>query len=165
MAKERTPSAAVRHPERIRLSAVTRFAGVAVTEGEALMPRYGRRMALDEGATVSRGRAAGARGLISASVLMTCATACLIWLAAVPFGSGVCPAIDPPPLHCSPARRAGTGLVATICVVIVGALAVVLALWGGPRARPLVIAGVVVLVMAPFVTYAVVAFSAGFLIR
>ncbi|PZU47506.1 MAG: hypothetical protein DI566_05035 [Microbacterium sp.] len=104
-------------------------------------------------------------GLIVATVLTTLATVGLIWLAAVPFGSGVCPAVDPAPLNCSPAQRAGSGLVATICVTVVGALNVALGLWGGRRARPIVIAGLVVLAVAPFVSYAAVAFSSGFQIR
>lgn len=101
-------------------------------------------------------------GLIVAAALLVVVSAGLIWMVAVPFGSGVCPAVDPAPLHCSPAQRAGTGLMATICIVAIGALTLGLGIWGGRRARPLVVGGVVVLALAPVVTYAAVSFSPGF---
>lgn len=101
-------------------------------------------------------------GLVIASVVLSLGTVALIWLTAVPFGSGVCPAIDPAPLYCSSEQRAGTGLVATICVLALGIVNVVLGLSRRRSARPFVIVGVVVLALAPFFTYGFVAWSDGF---
>ena len=91
-------------------------------------------------------------------------TIALIWFAAVPIGFGVCPAIDPPPTSCSASYRAGSGMIATIIVLVLYAVTILAALLSHRTARPLVVAGIVALVLGPFVSYAAVAWSPGFLL-
>jgi len=99
--------------------------------------------------------------LMTAATLLLFATIALIWLAAVPVGTGICPAIDPPPTHCRSSYRAGSGLVATNVTVGIWALTIAVAfVWR--RARTLVVAGVVLLALALVVTYLAVAWSPGF---
>lgn len=100
--------------------------------------------------------------LITAATLLLLGTIALIWLAAVPIGTGVCPAIDPPPTNCQPAYRAGSGVVWTIIVIGIWAVTITVALVWRRATRPFVVAGVVLLALAPAVTYLAVAWSPGF---
>jgi heat shock protein HslJ len=101
--------------------------------------------------------------LMSAATLLMLGTVALIWLAAVPIATGVCPAIDPPPTNCQPSFRAGSGLVATVITVGIWAATITIALlWRRRAARPFVVSGVVLLALAPAVTYLAVAWSPGF---
>lgn len=99
---------------------------------------------------------------MTAATLLMLGTTALIWLAAVPVGTGVCPAVDPPPTNCQPSFRAGSGLVATIATIGVWFATITIALPRRRAARPLVVAGVVLLALAPAVAYLAVAWSPGF---
>lgn len=101
-------------------------------------------------------------GLAIAATLIMLGTIALLWLAAVPVGSGVCPAIDPPPTGCLASYRAGSGLVATIVVVTLWGATILAALPRRRTMRPAVVVGVALLALSPFVTYAAVAWSPGF---
>lgn len=100
--------------------------------------------------------------LTGIATLLMLGTVALIWLAAVPMGTGVCPAIDPPPTGCLASYRAGSGLVATVVLVAVWAVTTAIALIWAHAARAFVVAGIVILAVAPFVSYAAVAWSPGF---
>lgn len=101
--------------------------------------------------------------LLTAATLLMLGTVALIWFAAVPIATGVCPAIDPPPTNCQPSFRAGSGLIATIITVGIWAATITIALlWHRRAARPFVVPGVVLLALAPAVTYLAVAWSPGF---
>lgn len=100
--------------------------------------------------------------LMTAATLLLLGTIALIWLAAVPIGIGVCPGIDPPPTNCQPSYRAGSGVVWTIVVIGIWAVTITVALVWRRAARPFVVAGVVLLALAPAVTYLAVAWSPGF---
>ncbi|MFB7891558.1 hypothetical protein ACFC1I_05100 [Microbacterium sp. NPDC056044] len=99
-------------------------------------------------------------GLIVAATLLTGATIALIWLAAVPWGPVVCPAIYPIPSYCVPENRTGVAMIATIAVVLIYAGTVIAAVAGGRWLRAAKI-GTGVLVAAPIVTYLAVAFIPG----
>lgn len=101
-------------------------------------------------------------GSVIAATILTAGTVLLIWFVAVPWGSGVCPAVYPAPGNCSAVNRAGSGLVASIVVLVVYVVTLLLAVLAGRRSRGPVIAGVVLLALAPVVAYAAVAFSPGF---
>lgn len=101
-------------------------------------------------------------GLVVAATLLAAGTIALIWLAAVPWGPIVCPAIYPAPRNCFAADRAGTGLVVTVVVLVIYIATMLLALIGARSRRPLVIAGVVLLAIAPLVSYLLVAWIPGF---
>lgn len=100
--------------------------------------------------------------LLAAATLLMLGTVALIWLAAVPVGTGVCPAVDPPPTNCQPSFRAGSGLIATIITVGVWVTTITISPLWRRAARPIVVAGVVLLALAPVVTYLAVAWSPGF---
>ena len=68
----------------------------------------------------------------------------LIWLAAVPWGPVVCPAIYPMPTNCIPEYRVGTALIMTVVIACIY-LGTILVAVIGPRPRGLVITGVVLL--------------------
>lgn len=95
------------------------------------------------------------------AVVLAMFTLLLSWGIAVPSGLFVCPAIDPPPTNCLPAYRAGTGLVMSIGTAIVLVVALIAAL-RQPKLRVLSSVGLVVLVFAPFVSYALIALMPGF---
>lgn len=101
-------------------------------------------------------------GLVFAATLLAAATIAVIWIAAVPWGPIVCPAIYPAPRNCFASDRAGTGVVATIVVLVVYAATMLLALVGMRRRRHLVVVGVVLLAVAPVVSYLSVAWIPGF---
>ncbi|WP_050723698.1 hypothetical protein [Microbacterium sp. GCS4] len=88
-------------------------------------------------------------------------TVALIWLAAVPFGPLVCPAVYPAPPNCFEGNREGSALIMTLVVGVVYAVTLLAAVLPGTR-RVAMTAGVVLLAVAPFVAYAVVAWSPGF---
>jgi len=103
--------------------------------------------------------------MITATALTLGALA-LIWFVAVPFGTGICPTIDPSPSNCLASYRAGSGLVATIVVIGVWGVTIVVAVLAtvlrASWARGFAVAGVVLLALAPVVSYAAVAGSPGF---
>ena len=101
-------------------------------------------------------------GLVVAATLLAVGTVALIWLAAVPWGPLVCPAIHPAPRNCFAADRAGTGLVTTIIVMATLLATILLAVLGRGRTRELTIAGVILLALAPVVSYLTVAWVPGF---
>lgn len=98
---------------------------------------------------------------VAATVAMLSAVA-LIWLVAVPVGTGVCPAIDPAPTNCLPSFRAGTGLAATLIILAVWAATLLCALATRAVFRPLAIGGLILLVVAVPVSYVTVSSSSGF---
>src|SRR5688572_13153508 len=100
-------------------------------------------------------------GLIATATVMAGATIALIWLAAVPWGPVVCPAIYPMPTKCVPEYRAGTALVMTLMVAAVYVATMLVAVLGR-RSRSLVIAGVVLLALVMIVSYVVIAWAPGF---
>lgn len=100
-------------------------------------------------------------GLMVAATLLAGATIALIWLAAVPWGPMVCPAIYPMPSYCIPENRTGVAVIATMTVALVYAATVVAAI-AGDRWLRLAKAGTGVLIAAPIVTYLCVAFIPGF---
>lgn len=101
-------------------------------------------------------------GWVIAATLLAAGTVALLWFAAVPWGPLVCPAIDPPPRNCMESQRVGSALVATIAVLAVYAATVLFAVVGRPRWHALVVAGVVLLAVAPIVAYLAVAWMPGF---
>lgn len=101
---------------------------------------------------------------IIAATLLTAGTIALIWLAAVPFGPVVCPAIHPAPRNCFASDRAGTGLIVTVVLIIIYAGTAAFALFRPRHGRPFVIAGVTLLSIAPVITYLAVAWIPGFAI-
>lgn len=100
-------------------------------------------------------------GILVAATLLAAVTIAIIWLAAVPWGPMVCPAIYPAPSYCLPEYRAGVVTIATIIVVLIYAATVIAAFSGG-RWRLAARIGTGVLVAAPIVTYLCVAFIPGF---
>lgn len=102
-------------------------------------------------------RSAVSWGIVIAASLLTIGTIALVWLAAVPFGPIVCPAIYPAPRNCFAADRAATGLVVTGVTAAIGIATVLLALIGGRTRRRLAIIGVALLAVAQLVTYPLVA--------
>jgi len=114
---------------------------------------------MTETRVATRHRAEGAPvawGLVIAATLLAAGTIAVIWLAAVPWGPMVCPAIYPAPRNCFEADRAITGVLVTIVVLVVWIATVLLALVGRRRRGP-VIAGVVLLALAPVLSYLAVA--------
>ena len=101
-------------------------------------------------------------GRVLAATLLAAATIALIWIAAVPWGPVVCPAVYPAPRNCFAWDRAGTGVVATVVVLAVYGATMLLALVGTRRRKPLVVVGVVLLAVAPVVSYLAVAWIPGF---
>ena len=65
------------------------------------------------------------------------------------------------PSHCLPANREGTALVVTTVVAAIYAVTTLIGLLA-PRMRRLVVAGVVLLALAPIACYLIVAWSPGF---
>jgi len=112
--------------------------------------------------TASRTARSTSIGLAVAAFALALGTILLIWLAAVPWGPIVCPAILPAPRNCFASDRAGTGLVVTVAVVAVYLATMLCALLPTTRSRPLVIAGVVLLGIAPVAAYLAVAWIPGF---
>ena len=114
--------------------------------------------------TATRGTTTSAHvpwGILIAATLLTAATIAIIWLAAVPWGPLVCPAIYPAPKYCIPEYRTGVATIATIGVAVIY-LATVLAAFAGGRWLRAAKIGTGVLVAAPIVTYLCVAFIPGF---
>lgn len=101
-------------------------------------------------------------GSVIAATLLAAGTIALIWLAAVPFGPVVCPAIYPAPASCFASSRVGNALIATVVVAVVYAVTMYFALAGERRHRGFVIAGTSLLAIAPIVSYLAVAFIPGF---
>lgn len=101
-------------------------------------------------------------GAVVAAVLLSAGTVILVWFAAVPFGPIVCPAIDPAPQNCIVNNRAGTALIVTAVVAVLGVATLLLAVLAPRRGRGFVIAGIVLLAIAPFASYLTVAWSPGF---
>ncbi len=99
--------------------------------------------------------------LTLSAVLLAGGTVALIWGVAVPWGPVICPAIDPAPRNCRPDHRSGT---ATITTAIVGVIFVVTVFcgWVFPRRQAYLSGGVVLLALAPFVSYPLIAFLPGF---
>jgi len=111
---------------------------------------------------MTESRTAASAGLVVAATALALGTILLIWLAAVPWGPMVCPAIYPAPAYCSPSLRAGTGLIASIVVAAVYVATLLFALNPLVRSRPLVITGVALLGIAPIAGYLAVAWIPGF---
>ncbi|MDY0827799.1 META domain-containing protein [Microbacterium sp. BG28] len=104
------------------------------------------------------------RNTVAAATLLTAGTLALIWFAAVPVGSGVCPASDPPPTNCWASYRAGSGVVASLLTLVLYAVAVLIALRGTSTQRRLTVAIVALLALMPAASFVAVAFSPGFTI-
>lgn len=102
------------------------------------------------------------RRAVVAAVLLTAVTVLVIWLAAVPWGPIVCPAIWPPAPHCVFANRVGTGAVATAVVVAIGLATASAAILRRRGYRRLTGVGIVLLAISPLIAYPVVAWSPGF---
>ncbi|WP_374974656.1 hypothetical protein ACEYYH_12175 [Microbacterium trichothecenolyticum] len=100
-------------------------------------------------------------GILITATLFTAATIAIIWLAAVPWGPLVCPAIYPVPKYCIPDYRTGVAAIASIVVALIYA-ATVVAACAGDRWRLAAKIGTGILVAAPIVTYLCVAFIPGF---
>ncbi|MFJ4176063.1 hypothetical protein [Microbacterium sp. NPDC089696] len=98
---------------------------------------------------------------LTVATILAVGTVALLWLVAVPVGPVVCPAIYPAPLNCFAGNREGSALIMTLVVVALYVLTLLAAILP-PRAHILTTAGVVLLAIAPFVSYAVVAWSPGF---
>lgn len=110
----------------------------------------------------ARPRARSPWGFVVTASVFTLGTVALIWVVGVLVGAGVCPAIDPPPTSCSASYRAGSGLVATVVVLILSVVTIVAVVFSRPVARRFAVAGVLALAVSPFVSYAAVAWSPGF---
>jgi hypothetical protein len=102
-------------------------------------------------------------GLLLTATLLAAGTVALIWLVAVPVGPVVCAAVDPPTRNCLLEHREGSALVMTVIVVLVYVVLTLLAVLLR-RPRGVLLAAVVLLAIAPFVSYAVVAWAPGFVI-
>jgi hypothetical protein len=98
---------------------------------------------------------------LAVATILAVGTVALLWLVAVPVGPVVCPAIYPAPLNCFAGNREGSALIMTLVVGTLYILTLFAAAIPGRR-RILTTAGVVLLAIAPFVSYAVVAWSPGF---
>lgn len=96
-----------------------------------------------------------------AATLLAGVTVALVWFAAVPWGPIACPAIYPAPRNCLASDRGGTALVVTIAVLAVYLATMVTALIDR-RARRLAIVGVILLAIAPVISYMSVAWVPGF---
>lgn len=103
-------------------------------------------------------------GLVVAATLLSAGTMALIWLAAVPWGPLVCPAVYPSPQNCLASHRAGTGVVATVVVVLTYLATLLSALLRTRRRRSLAVVGVALLGVAPVVAYLAVASAPGFVL-
>jgi hypothetical protein len=101
--------------------------------------------------------------IIITATALTAVTVIIIWLAAVPWGPVVCPAIYPMPTYCIPEYRTGVALLATITVILVCAGTIIAAIAGGKWRRAAGI-GVGLLIAAPIASYIAVAFTPGFAI-
>lgn len=102
-------------------------------------------------------------GLITAASLLAAGTIVLIWVAAVPWGPLVCPAVYPAPTNCFASHRVGTGVVASIGVGVLYLATLLVAVIGGRRRSRWVAVGVFLLALAPIVAYLLVAWLPGFL--
>lgn len=102
-------------------------------------------------------------GLLLTATLLAAGTVALIWLVAVPVGPVVCAAVYPATSNCFLEHREGSALVMTVIVVALYVLTMLLAAFLG-RPRGVVVTGVILLAIAPFVSYAVVAWAPGFAI-
>jgi hypothetical protein len=100
-------------------------------------------------------------GLVATATLIAGATIALIWLAAVPWGPVVCPAIYPMPTNCVPEYRAGTAVVMSLVVSAVY-ISTILAAVVGRRSRALVVAGVALLSLLMIASYLLIAWAPGF---
>lgn len=100
-------------------------------------------------------------GVLLIATLLAVGTVALIWLVAVPVGPVVCAAVYPPTANCFRDHRVGSALVMTLIVVAVYVVTVLLAALVR-RPRRAILIGVGLLALAPFVSYAVVAWSPGF---
>ncbi|GGD76112.1 hypothetical protein GCM10007269_18960 [Microbacterium murale] len=96
-----------------------------------------------------------------AATLLAGVTVALVWFAAVPWGPLVCPAIYPAPRNCFASDRAGTALVVTIVLLAVYLATMVMALIDR-RDRRLATVGVILLAIAPVISYVSVAWIPGF---
>lgn len=102
-------------------------------------------------------------GLLLSATLLTAGTVALIWLVAVPVGPVVCAAVEPPTRNCLLEHREGSALVMTVIVVLVYVVMMLLAVLLR-RQKGVLLSAVVLLAIAPFVSYAVVAWAPGFVI-
>ncbi|MDQ1136081.1 hypothetical protein QE410_000880 [Microbacterium sp. SORGH_AS 1204] len=100
-------------------------------------------------------------GVVAVAGALALVSVLLIWGIAVPSGPLVCPAVYPAPTNCRAEFRVGTGLVASIVIAAAFVLTVCVALrrsaWRGAAT-----CGVLVLVVAPFLAYALVTGLPGF---
>lgn len=134
------------------------------SEGEtdhATILLYARAMTTTRSDTLRLERAPISWGLMLAATLLAGVTIALVWFAAVPWGPIVCPAIYPAPRNCFASDRAGTALVVTIVLLAVYLATVATALINR-RGRRLAITGVILLAIAPVISYLSVAWIPGF---
>ena len=99
------------------------------------------------------------RGAVVAAVVLAAATLALVWLVAVPWGPLVCAAESLLADDCGRSTRPGAGVVATVVVAVVTVVTVGAASIRSPHRETLALSGVLLLVLAPFVAYVVIAFS------
>jgi len=102
------------------------------------------------------------RVLIITATLLAGGTIAMIWIAAVPWGPLVCPAVYPSPPNCQESQRIGSGLVASVCVSVVYLATLLTALRRTPASRAMSVVGLIALVLAPVVSYLSVAWAPGF---
>lgn len=100
-------------------------------------------------------------GRLIAATLLAGVTIAVIWFAAVPWGPIVCPAIYPAPRNCFATDRAGTGLIASVVVLLVYVATMIIGLFARHRLA-LVAIGIGLLAIAPIVSYLAVAWIPGF---
>ncbi|MFK3678737.1 hypothetical protein ACI2IP_13480 [Microbacterium sp. NPDC090218] len=99
--------------------------------------------------------------LLVSATLLAAGTVALICLVAVPVGPVVCAAVYPPTSNCFLGHREGSALVMTVIVLAVYVVTILIAAVFR-RSRAVLLVGVVLLAIAPFVSYAVVAWAPGF---
>ena len=97
--------------------------------------------------------------LIVTATTLTAVTILVIWLAAVPFGPLICPAIEPPPQSCIASSRTGTGVVVSAAVGLVYVATILAAILGRRRFKVWVLTGVILLGVSPIFGYLTVAWG------
>ena len=97
--------------------------------------------------------------LILIATTLTAATIVVIWLAAVPFGPLICPAIEPPPRSCIASSRAGTAGVVSAAVGLVYVATILAAILGRQCFKVWVLTGVILLAVSPIFGYLTVAWG------
>lgn len=102
-------------------------------------------------------------GFVVAAAVLTLASMVLVWAVAVPSGPLVCPAVYPAPTNCRTGFRIGTAVVASI-VIGVACLVTVAAALRRPAWEGVATGGILVLVAAPFLAYALVTGLPGFVL-